>query len=669
MADSDEVAFDMTRTTSRGNRSSSGSRPGVRITTDMPLAQQLNTISAGFIKAAQTSEQQIPTTWKERIESGLNRCLSSSVLSGVMGFMILTDIGLGCNEIDNRAMGKSGHPALSFLRDAIFVMYVVELLLILVARGFRSIRNPWVTLDVIIVAGGLFDKLAQALTLDDGGVLLLARFLRIFRILRLTRVFGKFSFLGELQKLVKMALSCVKTLFWSLVFTFLVTTFWAMMCVELLRPYLLEIAEEGELDGCAQCVSSLDSVMHANLLLFKTVVAGDSWGQVAVPILLRHPWTAVVFIGSHMTIIFGALNLVVAVVVDEFAESRARDYEHMAEELENDHGKDTAFLTRIFKEIDADNSGEVELEELLDGARKVPEFRDRLRVLDIDESDLKQLFKMLDNDNSGTISSSEFINALSRWMHDSKTAARFTKYNLMKNLEETADLRFAVMNKLDRLEQRFQDRLESVENLASTIATMDASFERFESLARFPTTAREEEVGPLAPRPQTFAPLAPPAECRAYQGDTEASSRAAEAVQRCLQRAWQQIKEEMLLEDAAAAEYALRQATEAIRSAMARAPVTVAAAAAAEFSSRAMQEMSEVASSETASEQSVTVGGVMAKHKVQSTIPAGKDNEFGEIVDSCHPETHDPCIEACEEAHVQSHIRSNSIRSSKSFSV
>lgn len=55
-------------------------------------------------------------------------------------------------------------------------------------------------------------------------------------------------------------------------------------------------------------------MLNANLLIFKTVVAGDSWGDVAVPLIERDPWIATgIFVGSHLTIVFGVLNLVVAV--------------------------------------------------------------------------------------------------------------------------------------------------------------------------------------------------------------------------------------------------------------------------------------------------------------------------------------------------------------------
>ena len=56
----------------------------------------------------------------------------------------------------------------------------------------------------------------------------------------------------------------------------------------------------GTSSDCEQCRRAMSSVMDANLLLFKTVIAGDSWGEIAVPVIQEHPETAVIFVGSSL---------------------------------------------------------------------------------------------------------------------------------------------------------------------------------------------------------------------------------------------------------------------------------------------------------------------------------------------------------------------------------
>lgn len=103
------------------------------------------------------------------------------------------------------------------------------------------------------------------------------------------------------------------------------------------------------------------------------------------------------------------------VVVDTFAEQRMRDVTTMAMEMDEDAEEDLRDLDRMFLQIDANNDGTLTFDELLEGAMKVREFQNRLRVMDIDQNDLQQLFLMLDHDGGGTIDPDEFKKTLSRW--------------------------------------------------------------------------------------------------------------------------------------------------------------------------------------------------------------------------------------------------------------
>lgn len=246
------------------------------------------------------------------------------------------------------------------------------------------------------------------------------------------RILQRFMRVKELSRLLAMLLNAMRTLFWSFLLLFIFMTMWAMSCVEVVHPIILEMVENGMLDENAAFAYS--SVLESNLSMFQTIVAGDSWGRIAVPVIREAPFTAVIFIGSELTILYGVLNLVIAVVVDTFADQREKDETTLAADMDNALKEDVRFFKHIFRNIDEDGSGDISLEELLNGARAEPAFRSRLRVMDIDETDLAHLFDMLDIDKSGTIDSDEFVTTLSRWRHESKTAARFVKYNILHSM-------------------------------------------------------------------------------------------------------------------------------------------------------------------------------------------------------------------------------------------
>eukprot|EP00435_Cladocopium_sp_Y103_P057919 s541_g20.t1 len=87
--------------------------------------------------------------------------------------------------------------------------------------------------------------------------------------------------------------------------------------------------------------------------------------------------------------------MVVAVVVDSFAESRQKDLLHLAEEMEHENEKDKKHLEEMFDRLDSHDKGDVTLEQLVEGANTDEGFQSRLRVMDIDQDDLEQLFHMM----------------------------------------------------------------------------------------------------------------------------------------------------------------------------------------------------------------------------------------------------------------------------------
>lgn len=449
------------------------------------------------VKTHQTHETQArcgARTW--RIAKAL---IEENYLANVTAVVVVFDAWLTAYDIDSRAVkGGSTPEIVSTASDLCLAVYTLELCLFFAVKGIGIMKvmykDTLFMIDLIVLICGYLEALLQALGMSEFfGRIGMLRLLRVARILRLTRILRKSQSLKELRRLLTMMATCMKALAWSFLICFGVMTFWAMLMVELIHPI---VQEAQYFTDCEQCLRATRSVMDANLLLFKTVIAGDSWGLIAVPVIEEHPATAVIFVGSQLTLVFGVLNLIVAVVVDTFAEARAHDVLNLAEEMEQEMASDQKTLRKIFERIDDDSSGTVTFTELMEGARKDPELQSRLAVMDIDEVDLEQLFDMIDTEGSGHVSPKEFIGPLSRWVRDSKTAPRFVKYNLMRLMQKheefakTVDLRF--------------------EHLARTIDEMNhdmhelCGFERTDSRSSSLDSFTPE--GTRGPSPKQFTP-------------------------------------------------------------------------------------------------------------------------------------------------------------------
>jgi len=173
--------------------------------------------------------------------------------------------------------------------------------------------------------------------------------------------------------------------------------------------------------------------MRANLTFFQVFVASANRGEVAIPVIEAYPSTALIFVGALLTLVFGMLNLIVAVVVDAFADGREKDVKSRARERMEKELQEKEILHRIFRKMDYANNGGMTFVELSHGARTVPEFKQRLRLMDIGVEDLQQLFSLLDEDGSGTIEPEEFVEVLYRLKTtDSTVATVFQKHYIME---------------------------------------------------------------------------------------------------------------------------------------------------------------------------------------------------------------------------------------------
>merc|ERR1719378_1859285 len=112
-----------------------------------------------------------------------------------------------------------------------------------------------------------------------------------------------------------------------------------------------------EYNHCPRCAAGFNSVAASMLTLFQTVVAGDSWGQIGVPLIEHHPSLAPLFVAVVVTVSLGGMNLILAVIVDCAAEARENDLHRKTAERKKATEKGRQELLKLFYELDKDRSG------------------------------------------------------------------------------------------------------------------------------------------------------------------------------------------------------------------------------------------------------------------------------------------------------------------------
>jgi len=253
--------------------------------------------------------------------------------------------------------------------------------------------------------------------------------LRMLRAVRVVRVVGFLSDIRELYLMLHGIASAMKAIMWGAFLIGILTLVWAIMAVELIHPLTLQLAAAGEYESCEKCTSAFSSVGSAFLTFVSTILAGDSWGKVTMPIMAAYPWTVPFFIAVLFSINLGLLNLILAVIVERAEEAREEDVAQKRRERDHFLAKCKKRLKKMFHDLDYDGNGSISRDEMMDGMRENPEFADILHVMDFGADDKEVIFSMMDVDMNGLIDPDEFIEHLFKMRsHDTQTLLLFIKH-------------------------------------------------------------------------------------------------------------------------------------------------------------------------------------------------------------------------------------------------
>eukprot|EP00927_Polykrikos_kofoidii_P016308 TRINITY_DN17352_c0_g1_i2.p1 TRINITY_DN17352_c0_g1~~TRINITY_DN17352_c0_g1_i2.p1 ORF type:complete len:617 (+),score=78.66 TRINITY_DN17352_c0_g1_i2:103-1953(+) len=344
--------------------------------------------------------------WRQWVWNLINNDLFNTVI-GVIIFTNLVFMALQANDMAQRHVGRTGtiSPSMHTLIDQVFlVLYTFEIFLRILASNCSFFSRKFQLFDLSIVVFAWIE-----FVLGIGGTQLpSANVLRIFRVFRLTRAVRVMVKFPELHNMVKGFASAVAAMFWGFVMILLLLVVFAILTVELLSG-------KSELFGFEDgtwCNEAFQSVWLITLMFFQNLVAGDSWGQCALPVIRKMPATFLIFSVALVCVQLGFTNLILSTIVETATSNRQEDAKMQAIKKRKQGLEALDRLSEIGSNLDADRGGEITLEEFLIGYDTQEGIRDLLQKLDLERKDIVQLFFLMDQDSSGTISQDEFIECL-----------------------------------------------------------------------------------------------------------------------------------------------------------------------------------------------------------------------------------------------------------------
>lgn len=286
----------------------------------------------------------------------------------------------------------------------LLAIYTLEASARCYAYRWNALKNKWTVFDITIVVFGYIDLILTELV--DSDLIPNANMLRVARVARLLRSARLLRFLPELHSMVRGFMHAMSAMLMGFVGILALLVFWAVIAVNFVHPVNMSLVHENSDEYCHR---AFESMFRAIILLFQGLVAGDSWGRCAIPIVLEAPMTFIIFAGSLITIQLGFTNLILASIVERGAEARAADREAQASAKVARKRQAEAHLRDICEDLDTDEDGLLTLQELLQGYTDNEHFKSCMVMLDISQEEMTDFFSVMDADNSGEVSYEEFI--------------------------------------------------------------------------------------------------------------------------------------------------------------------------------------------------------------------------------------------------------------------
>eukprot|EP00928_Gymnodinium_smaydae_P018144 TRINITY_DN16906_c0_g1_i2.p1 TRINITY_DN16906_c0_g1~~TRINITY_DN16906_c0_g1_i2.p1 ORF type:complete len:623 (-),score=92.20 TRINITY_DN16906_c0_g1_i2:226-2094(-) len=349
----------------------------------------------------------------------------SAWFQSTVGLVIATNaIIMGC-ETDIKT------PVWWYIEQALVFFFVIELSIRLRLQGRSFFTSPtdrcWNVLDLMIVVSGVLDQWVMqawhnlmqrgASRSSFGEMMMLARMMRLMRIMRLVRVVKAIRPLHDLAVVLARAM---QSMFWVLVLTFIALYSLAILTTQMIGQGIIEANKDRMPEATAQMFGSIADSMFT---LFA-IMNGQDFNKLE-PLLEIAPWLKPIFVVFTIYCSWALLSVMAGVVSDHMRSVRIAQQLQDEEASEELHAQRIRILTEVFSTLDVDGDGRLTETEFHNLANSSFHLK-RMEQLCIPVDDLETVFHCLDCDESGTVELDELIEIL-EWLSEPVTGRQLIR--------------------------------------------------------------------------------------------------------------------------------------------------------------------------------------------------------------------------------------------------
>jgi voltage-gated sodium channel len=237
-------------------------------------------------------------TWRDRIE----QFITHHAIQNFLVFLIVVNAAILGIETNHEVMDTWGHE-LFLLDHVILGIFILEIVLLIAARGFSFFKDAWCVFDFIVVGIAL---------VPASGSLAVLRALRVLRVLRLINK------VESMRKVVGGLLSSLPGL--GSVFGLIMIIFYVASVIAT-NLYHKDFPDW------------FGSLSTSAFTLFQ-VMTLESWADgIARPVMEVFPYSWVFFIFFILIATFIIFNLFIAVIVDSITADKEKDHRDHSHQL------------------------------------------------------------------------------------------------------------------------------------------------------------------------------------------------------------------------------------------------------------------------------------------------------------------------------------------------
>jgi len=202
----------------------------------------------------------------------------------------------------------------------------------------------------------------------------------------------------------------IKPLLWAILCLFLIIFLFSAILAQGVSDHFLEDTNiDLDDENTTHLLLKFDSLPRIILSLLECITGGEDWSDSYSPLEGVDGGYSLLFLLYICIMVFAVLNVITGVFV-EGAISKARSDKELAMQEEMNRKEDIfKHLVQVFRKIDDDRSGSVDYTEWESFTAKT-ESQALFSLLGLDVSKTKDVFKLIDWDESGEIDMDEFIN-------------------------------------------------------------------------------------------------------------------------------------------------------------------------------------------------------------------------------------------------------------------